>query len=704
MSEKPRVLILYGSQKGNAKSIAETIGESAPKFGFKGEVRAGNDFAKKLDAFAKERLVIMVVSTTGAGEHPDNCGRFFRKLNKKTVAKDLLDSLKFTVLAIGDTNYDHFCRAGKRFDTLFHRLGGERIYPLGCADDATGLEAVIDPWINGLWPALRVATSVSVEVRSPLLEGRSGSFSSEVEADDVKQCEDLLEAKEDTTCRLVQFHEMFPDINLEEELRKMKKKPRLRKCAVKLKYLASSSFTLDEEEQETKKNIIEGQIMSARYLSTFENEEDRRVIHMEVEKSQNEENEEAWETGDAFGIFCENKTCLVNGVVRRLKLSSKDQVDKPCRVVRGPSHLSALNRTSLRSMLTSRVDLSLDIPPRKTFLRQLAEYCDDTKDRDALISLCDTSSTESKKRFHDLIEMQRPNLPELLNMFPSCSPPPEVVLNAMPLLVPRYYSASSSPLVSKTRISFAFSVLEYSVGEGKTRRKRCGTCTSWLESSCSSILSNEKKEKCPVRIRMMRRLQSSTFRPPADATKPLILIGPGTGVAPFIGFLQHRRARQEMSKKVEEDTCSGCWRGGFEIEEEDCKSPTGLSQQFGEIHLFFGCRHEKKDFLYREEMNRYLDSGVLTKLYTAFSRDQKEKIYVTHRIREHGKKLARMILSEDACIYVCGDGAKMAKDVQSAVSDVLLRHSSEDEIKDTDQALSYIDGMIRRGRYLTDVW
>ena len=364
MSEKSRVLILYGSQKGNAKSIAETIGESCGKYGFEGEVRAANDFYKKLDVFAKERLVVMVVSTTGAGEHPDNCGRFFRKLNKKTVAKDMLDSVKFTVLAIGDTNYDNFCRAGKRFDALFHKLGGERIYPLGCADDATGLAEVIDPWISGLWPALRVAAEVTTDVRSPLLEGRSGSFS-EVEAGDVKQCEDIAEEKEDLTCRLVTFNEMFPDVNLEEELSKMKKKPRLRKCAVKLKYLASSSssFKLDEEEKHMKtNNTFEGKIVSARYLSTFENDEDKRVIHIEVEKEEEEDDDnEAWETGDAFGIFCENNKCIVNSVIRRLKLSSKDQVDKPCRVVRGPSHLKELNVTSLRSMLTSRVDLSLNV-------------------------------------------------------------------------------------------------------------------------------------------------------------------------------------------------------------------------------------------------------------------------------------------------------------------------------------------------------
>lgn len=239
----------------------------------------------------------------------------------------MLDSVKFTVLAIGDTNYDNFCRAGKRFDALFHKLGGERIHPLGCADDATGLAEVIDPWINGLWPALRVAAEVTTVVSSPLLEGRSGSFS-EVEAGDVKLCEDIAEEKEDSTCSLVTFGEMFPDLNLEEELSKMKKKPRLRKCAVKLKYLASSSssFKLDEEEQQTKKNIFEGKIVSARYLSTFENDEDKRVMHIEVEKENEEEDDdEAWETGDAFGIFCENNKCTVNSVIRRLKLSSKDR-------------------------------------------------------------------------------------------------------------------------------------------------------------------------------------------------------------------------------------------------------------------------------------------------------------------------------------------------------------------------------------------
>jgi methionine synthase reductase len=700
--KKPRVLILYGSQKGNAKSIAETIGESLGKFGFDGEVRAGNDFAKKLDEFAKERVVVMVVSTTGAGEHPDNCGRFFRKLNKKTVAKDLLDSQKFTVLAVGDTNYDNFCRAGKRFDALFEKLGGERIYALGCADDAVGLEAVIDPWLRGLWPALRVAAGVTTAVSSPIIEGRSGSFSEvECDDDDVKE-EELEGKKKDETCRLLQFHEMFPDVNLEEELSKMKKKPRLRKCAVKLKYTSSSTtttttFTLDqpEQQQQQQQKTFEGEIISARYLTKTCNTEDKRVIHIEVEKQKDKDEDEAWETGDAFGIFCENRADVVNSVIRRLKLCEK--IDKPCRVIRGPSHLKNLkNMTNLRDMLTSRVDLSLDVPPRKAFLRQLAEFCEDSKDRDALICIC-----SNEIFFHKMIESQHPNLPELLNMFPSCCPPPEIILNAMPPLVPRYYSASSSPLVNENRISFAFSVLEYYIGEDVRRRKRQGVCTSWLEAKCLELLllssssSSSSLDKKRVSIRMMRRLQSNNFRPPADTTKPLILIGPGTGVAPFLGFLQHRHARIEMSKKVEEDTCTGCWRGGFEVE-EDCKS----TSDFGPIHLFFGCRHEKKDFLYQEELKQYLDSGVLTRLYTAFSRDQKEKIYVTHKMKEFGKNISKMILNEDACVYVCGDGAKMAKDVQSAISDVLLNHSE----MDLDAVESYVDSMIRRGRYLADVW
>ena len=230
----------------------------------------------------------------------------------------------------------------------------------------------------------------------------------------------------------------------------------------------------------------------------------------------------------------------------------------------------------------------------------------------------------------------------------------EVVLNAMPPLVPRYYSASSSPLVSKTRISFAFSVLEYCIGEGKRRRKREGVCTSWLESSCSSLLKSTEKTESP-RIRMIRRLQSNNFRPPADTTKPLILIGPGTGVAPFIGFLQHRHARQEMNKKVEEDTCTGCWRGGFEIE-EDCKTS---SQQFGEIHLFFGCRHEKKDFLYREEMSRYLDSGILTKLYRLSPEIKRRKFMLPIEFESTERSWLKWFwVRMHVCTYVwrCEDG------------------------------------------------
>lgn len=664
---------------------------------------------------------MMVVSTTGAGEHPDNCGRFFRKLNKKSQPKDLLDTMKFTVLGLGDTNYDYFCRAGKRFDEVFARLGGDRFHPLGCADDAVGLEQVVEPWLDGLWRAL-ATVSGDGEARRDDVDGaeeRKRDDDDALSHDEEKEKDATVTS---TKSNVATFDALFPSLDVASELERVKRVPRLRKCDVKLAYQTSRTEvfgnskvvgTMDRKEddaQRPSRQDFVGRVVSARYLTNHVGN-DKRVIHVDVDVSTSSERGE-WKTGDAFGIFCRNADDVVSGVISRLTTKSIDRVDTPVRVTKGPSHLidSCSDTTTVRELLATCCGLNLEVPPRKAFLRQLAEHCDPTSvDRLRLLYL---STKEGQGAYNALIDRQQLNVVELLSLFPSCRPPVEVILSGVPRLYPRYYSSSSSPLSDPTHVTFAFSVVERDVGGVKhlnvPARRRLGVCTSWLERSCASFLSTTIStdddglggDVRAVPIRMIRRIAHGSFCPPADTSIPLILIGAGTGVSPFLGFLQHRHLLRIRRRKEKNDMCTGCWRGGFDIEETSHEDEDTAATSEGSIDLFFGCRHEKRDFIYRDELRRFESLGVLTRLHTAFSRDQDKKMYVTHRILERGKDVARLIMESHASVYVCGDAHAMARDVQLAVVRVLSEHHFSDE----QAAKRYVGSMVDRGRYVLDSW
>ena len=151
-----RILILYGSQEGCAESVAERIaGDASRKYGWDVELLPCNSFKKTTaGSFADERLVVLVTSTTGNGDPPDNCDRFWRYLKRRSHPKDLLTGVHYTVLGVGDTNYDKFCHIAKGIDRKMNDLGAHQFFNLGCADDAVGLSLVIEPWIAGFFPAL----------------------------------------------------------------------------------------------------------------------------------------------------------------------------------------------------------------------------------------------------------------------------------------------------------------------------------------------------------------------------------------------------------------------------------------------------------------------------------------------------------------------------------------------------------------------
>ncbi|MEH0417919.1 bifunctional nitrate reductase/sulfite reductase flavoprotein subunit alpha [Streptomyces sp. B21-083] len=217
-------------------------------------------------------------------------------------------------------------------------------------------------------------------------------------------------------------------------------------------------------------------------------------------------------------------------------------------------------------------------------------------------------------------------------------------------LQPRLYSISSSPLVDPARVSLTVSVVRY---ENLHGRPRGGVCSPFLADAGPDTA-------VPVFVQ-----RAPHFRPPADASTPMVMVGPGTGVAPFVGFLQERRALKHAAPN---------W-------------------------LFFGEQHRATDFYYEDELADLVAEGTLTRLDTAFSRDQRNKVYVQDRMREHGPELWHW-LQEGAHFYVCGDASRMAKDVDRALRDVAVAHGGLSE----DEAGVYVKQLTAAKRYVRDVY
>jgi methionine synthase reductase len=370
----------------------------------------------------------------------------------------------------------------------------------------------------------------------------------------------------------------------------------------------------------------------------------------------------------------------------------------------------------------------------------LAEFAKDPLEKSQLMFL---SSAQGRAAFNSLIASQRANMVEILKLFPSCMPPLAQVLYALTSLAPRFYSICSSPLHSQGAhvIKFAFGAVEEDLTPGSipadapgSRRVVQGVCTSWLEQLCARWLEDDSTgyssssalsgtpTSCTAESEMPTASPSSNasrstrnlnvgtsvklffrvsnqMRLPAGTNHPIIMIGPGTGVAPFVGFAQHRRFIKQLQQDQEASVSSGCWRGGLGVSLENMPSDTELKRH-GPMTLYFGCRSRDEDFIFREELEELKNDGILTSLKCAFSRESERKVYVQDLMREDGEALATSLLEDGAYVFVCGDGVGMAKGVHSALLEVLQTHGGLSEA----DAKNELADMMRRGRYVRDVW
>jgi sulfite reductase (NADPH) flavoprotein alpha-component len=326
--------------------------------------------------------------------------------------------------------------------------------------------------------------------------------------------------------------------------------------------------------------------------------------------------------GDSFGVFPKNHPALADQIVATLGAD-------PRRIVNGKT---------LRDALIE--DVSLGAPPDNLF--QLFSYVLGGERRAKARALANGEDPDGDAATLDVLAAQR--------KFAGARPDPEAFVEALDPLQPRLYSISSSPKANPGRVSLTVDAVRYRVGP----RERLGVASTFLGERVGA------GETLKVYVQ-----KAHGFRLPSESNAPIVMVGPGTGVAPFRAFLQDRQA-------------------------------SGAS---GRNWLFFGHQRRQHDFFYEDELEAMRKAGLLTRLSLAWSRDGDEKFYVQDRMREVGPDLWRWI-ADGAHFYVCGDAKRMAKDVERAVVDLVAQFGA----RSAEEAIAFVAGLKKAGRYQTDVY
>lgn len=537
------ITVLYGSRTGNGENLAKKFKAEAEAKGISIRLEDMNDYS--IAKLKDEKYLFVIVSTHGEGEPPVAAEEFYDFIHGKRAPK--LNNTKFSVLALGDRSYVHFCKTGVEIDRKLEELGASRIFARTDCD--VDFQATADVWTNGVLSMLSASNVSSFATEKPNEQ--------QVIADEVS----------------------------------------------KIVY--------------TKQNPFKTKVLNKIKLNGRGS--DKETTHYEISL---ENSGFSHEPGDALGVYPVNSSRLVDELIDSLKLN-------------GNEHVNVGDKTiTLRDALTYNFELSVITTDVITKYNELA------KNEGLRGILTDTAKLTEYIYGRDIVDLTK-NYPTNISA--------NELVSVLRKLQPRLYSIASSSKVNADEVHITVSTVRYMNGRYK-------------EGTCSSFLSDRLGEDEEISVYMEKNPE---FRLPANSNTPVIMVGPGVGVAPFRSFLQEREINGDAGKN---------W-------------------------LIVGDRHFATDFLYQTEFQNFHKKGLLTRLNVAFSRDNNRKVYVQHKMLEHSKELFSW-LEEGAHFYVCGDMKNMWRDVNQTLTDIIAREGN----LSPDDALDYVKRLKKSKRYQVDVY
>lgn len=543
--------ILFGSQTGNARHVAEALAKQAQG---KGIVAKVVDMAEyKTTQLKNEQYLVIVTSTYGEGEPPENAIGLHNFLFSKKAPK--LAGLKYAVLGLGDTSYEFFCKTAQDFDQRLAELGATSV--LARIDLDVDYQAQADSWSNEL----------------------------------VTKLEPELKASATPSAQVIAW-------------------PRVDS--------PGSDATAGSVSQYSKQQPFAAELYTNQKITGRDSTKDVRHIEISLAGSGL-----TYQPGDALGVYFSNDPELV----RELLLLTAIARDTPVTL--------SDDKLTVEQALTEQLELTQSYP---AFVEKYAAATNNA----ALTALAaDKAALRAYISERQIIDIVR-DYPGLLSA--------QQLVDALRKQQPRLYSIASSQAEVEDEVHLTVAVVRYDA-YGQPHL-----------GGASGFLAERLAEGDKVKVFIEH---NNNFRLPANDDTPVIMIGPGTGIAPFRAFLQQRDANSAAGKN---------W-------------------------LFFGNPHFTQDFLYQLELQNYLKRGLLTKLDVAFSRDQAQKVYVQDKLRQHGSDVWQW-LEDGAHLYICGDANRMAKDVQQALLDIVQQYGG----KTAEQAQAYLDELRVAKRYQKDVY
>ncbi len=537
--------ILYASQTGNAKGVASQVEQSASAAGI--NVKLVNISDYKAKALKNESHILIVASTNGEGEPPDDAIEFHEFLLGKKAPK--LPKLSYSVLALGDSSYEFFCQTGKDFDERLQALGAKQVMPR--VDCDVDYDSDTESWILTIIESLK---------------------------DELTQTDAVL----------------APVIDLP---------------------VASTS-------QYSKQNPLNAEFILSQKITGRDSAKD--VRHIEIDLG---ESGLTYQPGDALGVYFENDSSLVAELLTALNFTGDEQVSIK---INGEQQNLALKKA-----LTSQLEITQTAPAFIEF------WAKQSGDENLLAIAADKNSAREFSANHQIVDVVSLATAELAA---------QTFIEALRKITPRLYSIASAQAEVEEEVHLTVGLVNYEQND----KQRFG--------GASHFLAEGVEEGQNIRVFVEH---NDNFRLPSDNNTPVIMIGPGTGVAPFRAFMQQRDAEEAS----------------------------------GDNWMLFGDQTFTQDFLYQVEWQNYLKSGLLTRMDVAFSRDQATKVYVQDRLKEQACDVFAW-LERGAHLYVCGDANRMAKDVHQTLIDII----SEQGQLSSEQAEQYLKDLRSNKRYQKDVY